>query len=275
MNNNNNLKDILDFKPKINKEKMSYSREEKDGFRSIAFYSSVNHTPILFSKIDSNTIDLCNGELKIIDIVETIFSSIKGPSWIELINNTVSLIFYLTDLEVINSDSLNPFLTYTTLKLDEEIQILEFCYYQQDKLDYFLEKVFSNNEYYYYHYNPLLNKYDNNIKNLKKELDKRENKILIIKKSIEIVGIIVLKKDINENTFILNNLIVLETILEDIKICKLKEIFSINSLRLRINSLREDERISTIFIPNKKESFILKKELNNNTDINETVMYYF
>ena len=187
MNNNNNLKDILDFKPKINKEKMSYSREEKDGFRSIAFYSSVNHTPILFSKIDSNTIDLCNGELKIIDIVETIFSSIKGPSWIELINNTVSLIFYLTDLEVINSDSLNPFLTYTTLKLDEEIQILEFCYYQQDKLDYFLEKVFSNNEYYYYHYNPLLNKYDNNIKNLKKELDKRENKILIIKKSIEIV----------------------------------------------------------------------------------------
>lgn len=267
-------KEILEFKPILHEKDIAYFRYEKDGLKSIAFNSLVDNKPILFSKADADFIDLCNGEYKVLEIVEKTSKLNRDIPWMINLINSNNLISLLTELRVLYSEQRNPFLVSKSLKLDVDFDIVEGTYLQHEEYSKFIERAFLNSDSYHFYMNPLINGTSITEMSFIRELKSVNNRLITIKKDKKNVGMLILKVGKYHNEYILNGCIFSKDILNQLKITDLNLLLTNTNIRVKINTVTKNDDIIKIFCGDEKEEFHLRKELDNQIDVNETNIYY-
>ena len=267
-------KQILEFKPKFDKQNITYEREEKQGWVSIAFNSKVDYTPMLITKYDRDFIELCNGENRVIDIVGIVSRKNNIP-WMESIMLSNRLLALLTELQMLQSDPNNPFINRKSVYITENIIISEVSYIDYNECKAFINNAFSGYSNYYFYMNPINNGLSFSINDFHLAVSNLDNRCFIIRADSFNLGVVTLNKSAFSNEYILDSIILSKNLLTYIKLDQLNHILSPKNNRIIIFSITRSEEAICLFNPPEKEEFLLKNELDKDIDLFETINYYW
>lgn len=270
------LKEVLEFKPILLNDAIKYSRDEREGFKSIVFNSPVNANAITFSKSDFDLIRSFNGEYRIIEIAESTSKLNSDIPWFMHVTNSAKLLSFLTKLRVLHGDQQNPFLNHKVVKLNNEYDLIEASYLQHDECTYFIDQVIADKNKYFFYLNPVNYKNNNNIQVLYRCLKDINNRFALISREAHNTGLFILKPGRVSYEYFLESFVAKIDEENPLKISKLNDLLQSGPMRLKIYSLSKDskKKIQNNFYADEIEEFVLVNELENQTNVIETSLYY-
>ena len=185
-------KEMLDFKPKLQKNFIQYIREDKKNSYTVKLKINSNNERIV-NKSFLNIVNEFNGENTVEKIIEKICSSFKKVEKEVVSNDVVSTLYNIIEMKGLELVDNNPFINRFKSKINENTEIYIAQYSDVKKISPLINDVYNItkvNQYTIYN-NPYI--YDEEIDYFKEIYESNDNNevIFVISNNNLITGLII------------------------------------------------------------------------------------
>lgn len=186
-------KEVLNFKPKITEDFISYSRDERNGTFSFRFKNSISGE-VLLNHTFEKVISKFNGENSISDVIKYIMEMYKDAPEDLVSKDVIDIVNKLIQWQGISWVGKNPFLNNKTYEIEKDTIICLSNYSEVENINDLVRDMKCNKDNYLVYANSLLADKDFNEETIFEALLGKQA-IFNIKRNDKLCGAIIFEND--------------------------------------------------------------------------------